>query len=76
MRRTPSGRSHALARAKCLSLFFFPTPDVPSYEQLIKEVRESEGQLADYNLAMDKHRTDADIGDIKQFQTTLQVRAR
>ena len=28
------------------------------YESLIKDVRKSEGELADYNLALDKFRSD------------------
>lgn len=34
------------------------------YEQLIKDVRKCEGELADYNLALDKHRSDTKPEDI------------
>lgn len=34
------------------------------YDSLIKEVRKYEGELADYNLALDKHRTDTKTEDI------------
>lgn len=42
------------------------------YEELIKEVRNLEGQLADYNLAQDKHRTDTPPEDIANFQQMLE----
>ena len=35
------------------------------YETLIKEVRRYEGELADYNLALDKHRSDTKPDDIE-----------
>jgi predicted nucleic acid-binding Zn-ribbon protein len=35
------------------------------YEALIKEVRRCEGELADYNLALDKHRSDTKPEDIE-----------
>lgn len=35
------------------------------YEALIKEVRRCEGELADYNLALDKHRSDTKPDDIE-----------
>jgi hypothetical protein len=34
------------------------------YEALIKDVRSFEGELADYNLALDKHRSDTKAEDI------------
>lgn len=34
------------------------------YENLIKDVRKCEGELADYNLALDKHRSDTKPDDI------------
>jgi intraflagellar transport protein 74 len=34
------------------------------YENLIKDVRRCEGELADYNLALDKHRSDTKAEDI------------
>lgn len=35
------------------------------YENLIKDVRRYEGELADYNLALDKHRSDTKPEDIE-----------
>ena len=35
------------------------------YESLIKDVRRYEGELADYNLALDKHRSDTKPEDIE-----------
>lgn len=35
------------------------------YESLIKDVRKCEGELADYNLALDKHRSDTKPEDIE-----------
>jgi len=35
------------------------------YETLIKDVRKYEGELADYNLALDKHRSDTKAEDIE-----------
>ena len=35
------------------------------YQGLIKEVRTCEGELADYNLALDKHRSDTRPEDIE-----------
>ena len=35
------------------------------YESLIKDVRKYEGELADYNLALDKHRSDTKPEDIE-----------
>ena len=35
------------------------------YESLIKDVRKSEGELADYNLALDKFRRDTKPDDIE-----------
>ena len=46
------------------------------YEELIKEVRNLEGQLADYNLAQDKHRTSTDPEDIANFQQMLERQNR
>ena len=35
------------------------------YEALIKDVRKYEGELADYNLALDKYRSDTKPDDIE-----------
>lgn len=35
------------------------------YETLIKDVRKFEGELADYNLALDKYRSDTKPEDIE-----------
>ena len=35
------------------------------YEALIKDVRKFEGELADYNLALDKYRSDTKPEDIE-----------
>lgn len=37
------------------------------YEMLIKDVRKYEGELADYNLALDKHRSDTKPEDIENL---------
>jgi len=44
------------------------------YESLIKEVRTLEGNLADYNLAMDKSRTSTDPFEIARYHQALQER--
>jgi intraflagellar transport protein 74 len=44
------------------------------YEAVIKEVRGLEGQLADYNLAMDKSRTSTDPAEIRSYQMQLRER--
>lgn len=44
------------------------------YEGLIKEVRSLEGDLADYNLAMDKARTGTDAGEIVAYHAALKRR--
>lgn len=44
------------------------------YETLIKTVRGLEGELADYNLAMDKSRTSTDPADITQYHAALKRR--
>ncbi|OQR96489.1 Intraflagellar Transport Protein 72/74 [Thraustotheca clavata] len=44
------------------------------YEQLAVEVRDLEGQLADYNLAMDKLRSATDPAEIRQVQEQLHNR--
>ena len=41
------------------------------YESLITEVRGLEGELADFNLAMDKSRTSTDPVEIKNYQQML-----
>jgi intraflagellar transport protein 74 len=41
------------------------------YEKLIKEVRGLEGQLADYNLAMDKLRSSQDPVEVQSYCTQL-----
>jgi intraflagellar transport protein 74 len=42
-----------------------------TYEMLLKEVRHHEGQLADYNLALDKQRTSTDPMEIHQVAEQL-----
>jgi intraflagellar transport protein 74 len=42
------------------------------YETLIKEVRNLEGQLADYNLSMDKFRTSTEPEEVKFYHMRLQ----
>ena len=44
------------------------------YDTLLKEVRKLEGDLADYNLAMDKSRTAIDAGDINQVYYAVKRR--
>lgn len=44
------------------------------YDSLIKEVRSLEGDLADYNLAMDKSRTSMDASEINYFFQQLKRR--
>lgn len=44
------------------------------YDTLIKEVRSLEGDLADYNLAMDKSRTSMDASEITYFFAHLKRR--
>ncbi|KAG7395150.1 Intraflagellar transport protein 74 [Phytophthora boehmeriae] len=44
------------------------------YEALAVEVRDLEGQLADYNLAMDKMRSATDPAEIRQVQEQLHQR--
>jgi len=46
------------------------------YETMLKEVRELEGNLADYNLAMDKLRTSTDPEEVIMYQKQLQNRNR
>jgi len=46
------------------------------YEELMTEVRELEGNLADYNLAMDKARTGTDPMEIERFKEALRERNR
>ena len=41
------------------------------YEMLIKDVRKYEGELADYNLALDKHRSDTKPEDIENLYTHI-----
>jgi intraflagellar transport protein 74 len=41
------------------------------YEALIKDVRRYEGELADYNLALDKHRSDTKPEDIEALYTHI-----
>jgi intraflagellar transport protein 74 len=41
------------------------------YETLIKEVRNLEGQLADYNLSMDKFRTSTEPEEVKFYHMRL-----
>ena len=38
------------------------------YENIIKDVRKYEGELADYNLALDKYRSDTKPEDIEALQ--------
>lgn len=44
------------------------------YEKLAREVRDLEGQLADYNLAMDKMRSATDPAEVRQVQEQLHQR--
>lgn len=44
------------------------------YATLMKEVRKLEGQLADYNLAMDKSRTSTDPREINHYFNSLKAR--
>lgn len=44
------------------------------YEVIIKEVRQLEGQLADFNLAVDKIRTNTPVEDIKDMYQVLKRR--
>lgn len=44
------------------------------YDALIKEVRSLEGDLADYNLALDKSRTSVDATEIQQYHQALKRR--
>mmetsp|Transcript_9149 Transcript_9149/g.18313 ORF Transcript_9149/g.18313 Transcript_9149/m.18313 type:complete len:581 (+) Transcript_9149:55-1797(+) len=46
------------------------------YESLLKEVRNLEGTLADYNLAMDKLRTSTDPQEVTAYQANLEARNR
>mmetsp|Transcript_46283 Transcript_46283/g.144780 ORF Transcript_46283/g.144780 Transcript_46283/m.144780 type:complete len:589 (-) Transcript_46283:99-1865(-) len=46
------------------------------YEKLVKEVRNLEGQLADYNLAMDKHRHATDPVEIRSFQAQIEQKVK
>ena len=42
-----------------------------TYEDLLRDVRHYEGQLADYNLALDKHRTSADPMEVHEIAEHL-----
>jgi intraflagellar transport protein 74 len=44
------------------------------YEGAVKEVRSLEGELADFNLAMDKARTNVEASEIQAFLTTVKRR--
>lgn len=44
------------------------------YEKTIKEVRTLEGELADYNLAQDKYRSNTDVEDINDAYLRLKER--
>lgn len=44
------------------------------YDTVVREVRTLEGQLADFNLALDKHRTNTDLNDIKATFNALHAR--
>jgi intraflagellar transport protein 74 len=46
------------------------------YESHLMEVRNLEGTLADYNLAMDKLRTSTDPQEVKNYQQNLEMRNR
>eukprot|EP00520_Triparma_pacifica_P000984 CAMPEP_0118662112 /NCGR_PEP_ID=MMETSP0785-20121206/16645_1 /TAXON_ID=91992 /ORGANISM="Bolidomonas pacifica, Strain CCMP 1866" /LENGTH=557 /DNA_ID=CAMNT_0006555609 /DNA_START=46 /DNA_END=1716 /DNA_ORIENTATION=+ len=46
------------------------------YESTLMEVRNLEGTLADYNLAMDKLRTSTDPQEVKNYQQNLEMRNR
>lgn len=41
------------------------------YEQTINQVRSLEGELADFNLALDKLRTNTDVADIREMSDRL-----
>ena len=43
------------------------------YENLIKDVRKYEGELADYNLALDKHRSDTKTEDIENLYNHIRI---
>jgi len=43
------------------------------YETLIKDVRRFEGELADYNLALDKHRSDTKPEDIEALYMHIKI---
>lgn len=43
------------------------------YESLIMEVRKYEGELADYNLALDKYRSDTKPDDIEAFFNHIKI---
>jgi len=47
-----------------------------NYNALLKDVREYEGQLADYNLAMDKSRTGTDPEEIMKYREHLEEQNR
>ena len=44
------------------------------YESAVKEVRSLEGDLADYNLAMDKSRTNVEISEIQSHLAVVKRR--
>jgi len=43
------------------------------YEDLIKDVRKYEGELADYNLALDKYRSDTKPEDIEALYMHIKM---
>ena len=43
------------------------------YESLIKDVRKYEGELADYNLALDKYRSDTKPDDIEALYMHIKM---
>jgi len=43
------------------------------YEALIKDVRKYEGELADYNLALDKYRSDTKPDDIEALYMHIKM---
>lgn len=44
------------------------------YDVIVREVRQLEGSLADFNLALDKHRTNTDLNEIKNTYNVLKAK--
>ncbi|CAM9322557.1 unnamed protein product [Choristocarpus tenellus] len=47
-----------------------------TYDSLLQEVKQLEGTLADYNLAVDKSRTTADPGEVTAYLHNLEDQNR